>query len=281
MTLYEMRTKFRQAMQPLYGAEETDSFFRLVLEFRHGMSRADLALRPDTLLTEEDVVFWEEVMAALSVHRPIQYILGETTFFGRRFHVGPDVLIPRPETEELVAWMVSDIDPRSRILDIGTGSGAIALTLALELPSSRVTALDVSDAALSVASGNARSLGAQVVFCQTDILRAETLDTFDVIVSNPPYVRQLEKAEMNPNVLSYEPHLALFVEDADPLLFYRRIASLARGALAPGGWLYFEINQYFGKETADVLIQAGFEDVTLRQDIFGNDRMIRGRKPYS
>lgn len=281
MTLHEMRTKFREVISPLYGSEETDSFFRLILEFRHKLTRAELALRPDTPVTVDDRRFWDEVIDGLMIHRPIQYILGEVSFCGRTFRVTPDVLIPRPETEELVGWMVSDVNPQSRILDIGTGSGAIAVSLALELPSAAVTALDVSDAALAVAGRNACELHAAVTFRKADILLTDTLETFDVMVSNPPYVRELEKAEMNPNVLSYEPHLALFVQDTDPLLFYRKIASLARKALSPGGWLYFEINQYLGQETATLLKERGFSEVTLRKDIFGNDRMLRARQPYS
>jgi len=281
MTLHEMRTKFREEIEPLYGKEETDSFFRIILEFRHGMSRVDLVLRPETLLSAEDVRFWEAIIKGLSAFRPLQYMLGETTFYGRKFRVSPDVLIPRPETEELVEWIVREIGPDSRILDIGTGSGAIAISLALELPSAQVSALDVSEAALLLAKGNAKSLGADVVFHQADILQTERLDAFDVIVSNPPYVRHLEKSQMKSNVLDFEPHLALFVEDDDALLFYRKIASLASDALSPGALLFFEINQYLGAQMTDLLKGFGFQDVVLRQDIFGNDRMLRGRKPYS
>lgn len=281
MTLHEMRTKFRGEIEPLYGKEETDSFFRIILEFRHGMSRVDLVLRPDTLLSTDDARFWEAIIKGLSAFRPLQYLLGETTFYGRKFHVSPDVLIPRPETEELVEWMVREIGPACRILDIGTGSGAIAISLALELPLARVSALDVSENALSIAKDNAKSLGADVEFHEGDILQTERLDEFDVIVSNPPYVRHLEKSQMKPNVLDFEPHLALFVEDDDALLFYRKITSLAWDALSPGGWLFFEINQYLGSQMTDLLKGFGFQDVVLRQDIFGNDRMLCGRKAYS
>lgn len=281
MTLKEIRTKFTAALVSLYGQEEADSFFRLLLEFRHGMTRMDFALRPETNLTESDVVFWRTATDALLRQEPIQYLTGETHFCGRRFAVGPEVLIPRPETEELVEWIASEAAPGSRILDIGTGSGAIAVSLGLDVPGAKVSALDVSPQALERAKANGLSNGAEVTFLQQDILQTTFLEVYDIIVSNPPYVRHLEKEEMKPNVLQHEPHLALFVPDDDALLFYRKITELAVQALPAGGKLYFEVNQYLGEATAKLLVDAGFASVELRKDIYGNDRMLRGIKPYS
>ena len=202
-------------------------------------------------------------------------------FFSYRFLVDENVLIPRPETEELVDWVLTTVTPTSKplkIIDIGTGSGCIAISLAKSLPNAEVTAVDVSAKALQVARCNAELNGVTINFLQQDILQTTTLpDTYDIIISNPPYVRSLEKAEMQANVLEYEPHLALFVSDTDPLLFYDRIATLARRALSPQGSLFFEINQYLGEEMKALLKAKGFEKVVLRQDLSGNDRMIMSR----
>ena len=199
-------------------------------------------------------------------------------FFSYRFLVDENVLIPRPETEELVDWVLTTVTPTSKplkIIDIGTGSGCIAISLAKSLPNAEVTAVDVSAKALQVARCNAELNGVTINFLQQDILQTSTLpDTYDIIISNPPYVRSLEKAEMQANVLEYEPHLALFVSDTDPLLFYNRIAALARKSLSPQGSLFFEINQYLGDEMIALLKAKGFEKVVLRQDLSGNDRMI-------
>ena len=191
------------------------------------------------------------------------------------------MLIPRPETEELVDWVLTTVTPTSKplkIIDIGTGSGCIAISLAKSLPNAKVTAVDVSAKALQVARRNAELNGVTINFLQQDILQTTSLpDTYDIIISNPPYVRSLEKAEMQANVLEYEPHLALFVSDTDPLLFYNRIATLARKSLSPQGSLFFEINQYLGEEMKALLKAKGFEKVVLRQDLSGNDRMIMSR----
>ena len=204
--------------------------------------------------------------------------MGETVFFSYRFLVDENVLIPRPETEELVDWVLTTVTPSSKplkIIDIGTGSGCIAISLAKSLPNAEVTAVDVSAKALQVARRNAELNGVTINFLQQDILQTTALpDTYDIIISNPPYVRSLEKAEMQANVLEYEPHLALFVSDTDPLLFYDRIATLARKSLSPQGSLFFEINQYLGEEMKALLKAKGFEKVVLRQDLSGNDRMM-------
>jgi release factor glutamine methyltransferase len=215
---------------------------------------------------------------------PVQYILGETSFCGLMFSVNSKVLIPRPETEELVARIVGDhTGKKVRILDVGTGSGCIAVALAHALPGSDVTAVDVSAGALQVAAVNARRNKVAVSFIRTDVLSLQQAEQditgrFDLIVSNPPYVRESEKAGMEKNVLLYEPPQALFVADNDPLLFYRAIARLSEKKLKEGGYLYFEINSQLGKETTDALKKEGYENVELIRDLSGKDRIIKAEK---
>ena len=253
----------------------------MLLEHYAKCSKATVLACAKEPLAEKVVTPIKEAIRELQNHKPIQYILGETVFFSYRFLVDENVLIPRPETEELVDWVLITVTPTSKplkIIDIGTGSGCIAISLAKSLPNAEVTAVDVSAKALQVASRNAELNGVTINFLQQDILQTTTLpDTYDIIISNPPYVRSLEKAEMQANVLEYEPHLALFVSDTDPLLFYDRIATLARKALSPQGSLFFEINQYLGDEMKTLLKAKGFEKVVLRKDLSGNDRMIMSR----
>ena len=219
-------------------------------------------------------------MSELKKEKPIQYLLGETEFNGLKFKVNENVLIPRPETEELVE-LICHCEERSnlkavKILDIGTGSGCIAISLARNMLNADVFAIDVSAEALKVAKQNAEQNQVSVTFLEKDILQAEDLlEQFDVIVSNPPYVRNLEKQEIKNNVLENEPHLALFVDDFDALIFYRKIALLATKNLNNGGQLFFEINQYLGKEMIQLLNELSFSDIELRKDIYGNDRMTR------
>ncbi|WP_141882971.1 peptide chain release factor N(5)-glutamine methyltransferase, partial [Flavobacterium psychrophilum] len=221
------------------------------------------------------------VLLQLKEQKPIQYILGETQFFGLPFYVNENTLIPRPETEELVEWIIKENLKISslknlKILDIGTGSGCIAISLAKNLPNASVFAIDVSDKALATAQKNAVLNEVDITFIEKNILQTEDLNQeFDIIVSNPPYVRNLEKKEIHKNVLEYEPHLALFVEDNDSLLFYRKITELATRNLSNNGQLYFEINQYLGKETVELLEKYNFKNTTLKKDIYGNDRMIK------
>lgn len=215
----------------------------------------------------------------MKIQKPIQYILGETEFYGLPFLVNENTLIPRQETEELVEWIVKEEEKREegrvKILDIGTGSGCIAISLAKNLSNAKVFAIDVSEKALATAKKNADINNVNVTFLLKNILETNDLEQqFDIIVSNPPYVRNLEKAEIKPNVLEYEPHLALFVEDTDALLFYRKIAQLAMKNLNSNGKLYFEINQYLGKETVALLECLELSNVELKKDIYGNDRMI-------
>ena len=217
----------------------------------------------------------------LKQFEPIQYILGETEFFGLKLKVNPDVLIPRPETEELVQWICeTSWPPKSVILDVGTGSGCIALALKKQLRHTEMCALDVSERALQTAIENATKNGLEVHFIHADILQWSKKDwpLFDCIVSNPPYVRELDKKQMQPNVLEFEPETALFVSDDDPLIFYRETGHFAAHYLKPGGKLFFEINENLGDETCGLLKYIGFKNIKLRKDIHGKDRMIIGEK---
>ena len=296
MVIKNYKNRFLQELSSLYDEKEVESFFYLTLEKLHQKKRIDLALQPDLSMDETQLSQWETVLTELKTYKPIQYILGETEFYGLPFLVNENVLIPRPETEELVGLIVSSFkfqvsSPEVsglKILDIGTGSGCIPISLKKNLPSAEVFAIDVSPNALEVAQKNAEINGVEVNFIEANILLTDSLalptrntqhaTTFDIIVSNPPYVRNLEKAEINPNVLEFEPHLALFVEDNDALLFYRKITELAKSHLAENGKLYFEINQYLGKETVALVESYGFKNVQLIKDIYGNDRMISAEK---
>ncbi|WDF58799.1 peptide chain release factor N(5)-glutamine methyltransferase [Flavobacterium sp. KACC 22758] len=281
MKIKQYRTQFIKELSSLYDAYEAESFFYLILEDKHKLRQIDLALNHELAFTEEDFVVWDSLLAQLKKEVPIQYLLGKTNFYGLDFEVNENVLIPRPETEELVEWIISEnkgIDKKEKIkiLDIGTGSGCIAVSLAKNLPNADVYAIDVSKKAIETAKRNAIRNDVNVTFIFQDILQAEELKCkYDVIVSNPPYVRNLEKEEIKKNVLDYEPHLALFVDDNDALLFYRKIASLAQNNLLAKGQLYFEINQYLGKEMIELLGKMDFINIDLRKDIYDNDRMIK------
>ncbi|WP_338409212.1 peptide chain release factor N(5)-glutamine methyltransferase [uncultured Flavobacterium sp.] len=280
MILKEYKNKFIESLALIYDNHEIDSFFYIITEYLHQKKRVDLALNPNFVLTETELEKWKSIVDELKQEKPIQYILGETEFFGLRFFVNEHTLIPRSETEELVELILSNNKRSSstfkpKILDIGTGSGCIAICLAKHIANAEVYALDVSKKALTVATKNALDNKVEIVFLQQSILKTDDLfQEFDLIVSNPPYVRNLEKVAINKNVLDYEPHLALFVEDTDALLFYRKIAQLALKNLTPSGKLYFEINQYLAKETVDLLKNLGFNTIQLFQDVYGNDRMI-------
>ncbi|WP_317207119.1 peptide chain release factor N(5)-glutamine methyltransferase [Flavobacterium chungbukense] len=282
MKIKQYRTQFIKELSPFYDAYEAESFFYLILEDRHKLRQIDLALNHELVFEENDFVMWDEIVSHLKNEVPIQYLLGKTNFYGLDFEVNEDVLIPRPETEELVEWIINENagpekSKKIKILDIGTGSGCIAISLAKNLPNAEVVAIDVSKKALETAKRNAVRNNVDVTFVLQDILKEEELRCqFDIIVSNPPYVRNLEKAEIKKNVLDYEPHLALFVEDNDALIFYRKIASLAKKSLLGKGKLYFEINQYLGKEMIELLENIDFKNIELRKDIYDNDRMLKG-----
>jgi release factor glutamine methyltransferase len=289
MLLKQYKTHFFNSLKSIQDEREIESFFFILTEYLHNLKRVDVALNPDFELSEEEVEKWNAILAELQQEKPIQYITGEAWFYGLRFEVNENTLIPRPETEELVEWILNSPITHHpsliTILDIGTGSGCIPISLKANLPQANVSAIDISEKALEVAKRNAELNKVEINFIQTNILEVEDLSklgtsnfqlpaSIDIIVSNPPYVRVLEKQEIKKNVLDYEPHLALFVEDNDALLFYRKIAQLALKNLAPNGLLFFEINQYLGKETVALLENLGFKNIELRKDIYGNDRMI-------
>jgi release factor glutamine methyltransferase len=269
---------------------EVESFFYLIAEHLHQMKRVDLALKPHLEMNDSDVSKWNSILEELKIQKPIQYILGETEFYGLKFLVNEDVLIPRSETEELVDLVLKSTkgevqNTKLNVLEIGTGSGCIPISLKKNLSNADVFAIDISKKALKIAKKNAAVNQVEITFIQADILKTNDLSelstfnfqlpiSFDIIVSNPPYVRMLEKEEIKPNVLEYEPHLALFVENHDALLFYRKIGQLAMKNLSENGMLFFEINQYMGKETADLVTDLGFKNIKLLKDIYGNDRMI-------
>ncbi|WP_339918604.1 peptide chain release factor N(5)-glutamine methyltransferase [uncultured Flavobacterium sp.] len=282
MKIKEYRSQFIHELLPIYDEGEAESFFYLILEEERQLKRIDLALDPELVFGEEEIILWNSILEQLKLEIPIQYLLGKTSFFGLDFEVNENVLIPRPETEELVEWIINGNSKTERfkdlkILDIGTGSGCIAISLAKNMPNARVYAIDVSEKALATAKRNAILNQVDVKFITQNILETEDLkEQFDIIVSNPPYVRNLEKQEIKKNVLDNEPHLALFVEDDDALIFYKKIAALAQKNLSGEGSLFFEINQYLGKDMLTLLEKMNFKNIELRKDIYGNDRMIRG-----
>lgn len=278
MLIQEVKHHFFLELSNLYPETEIQSFFTILIEFKLHLSRIQLALEHNFELDNDDFEFLQNALLKLKNQIPIQYIVGETAFYGLLFKVDKNVLIPRPETEELVEWILQNHKKSEslKILDIGTGSGCIAISLAKNLPNSQVSALDISAEALNVAKNNAEFNQVTIDFLLADVLAIEKLpDTFDVIVSNPPYVRELEKSLMQQNVLSNEPHIALFVENENPLLFYDKIAELAKNHLTENGVLYFEINQYLGSETVDLLKLKGFKNIELKKDIYGVDRMVK------
>ena len=281
MKLKQYRNHFVQTLTPLYDAPEAESFFYLALENRHQLKRVDLVLQPDLEIGESELENWNQILDGLKDFIPIQYLLGKADFYGLEFEVNASTLIPRPETEELVQWIILDSKRTAkssplRILDIGTGSGCIAIALAKNLPNAEVSAIDISEKALEMAKRNASFNCVTVKFLQQNILETATLEQqYDIIVSNPPYVRELEKHELKPNVIDNEPHLALFVPDDDALVFYRKIANLALQSLRQDGRLYFEINQYLGTEMIGLLESLDFKSINLRKDIYGNDRMLK------
>lgn len=275
----------RKRLQSVYTEGEASAILFLVLEKRFGLSRTDVLVGRLDSLTSEDCDLLENIVCRLEQGEPVQYVLGEADFDGMTLGVGAGVLIPRPETEELVEWIAEDFKGAKhlRILDVGTGSGCIALALKRRFPDAEVRAWDISDEALRIASANAGRLGLDVVFERRDALCTEVPEadfaTYDVIVSNPPYICEKERADMDNNVLRHEPSTALFVPDSEPLLFYRSISEISLKMLRKGGSLYFEINREYGRETQDMMSGMGYGAVALRQDFMENDRMVKGVKP--
>lgn len=278
MKITQLQSLFHSRLDSLYPKEEIDSFFHLLTEAELGLTRIDKALQPHFEIKEKNHSFFLKTIEELQKQKPLQYILGKTEFYGLPFKVDKNVLIPRPETEELVQWILDETQDKKhqKIVDIGTGSGCIAIALAKNSKQADVTGIDFSEKALAVAQANAKYNKVLTKFRKENILKTKTLpEKYDIIVSNPPYVRRLEKKEMKKNVLDYEPSTALFVDDSNPLVFYDKISDLAKKHLTPNGMLFFEINQYLGQEMVTLLKNKGFSDIELRRDIFDNDRMIK------
>lgn len=269
-----------RTLEPLYGNGEARAITDYVLDVCFGLSKADILCGAVDEMTAEKTAELNKIFGRLMEGEPVQYVLGRAEFSGRWFNVRPGVLIPRPETEELCAWITADSKASAspKVLDIGTGSGCIAITLQLDMPESKVTAWDISADALDVARENAQQLGANVNFVKQDALNAKPEGEWDVIVSNPPYICEKEKKDMAVNVLEHEPHTALFVPDADPLLFYRAITRLAVQTLSKSGRLYFEINPIYADDTCRMMQAEGMTAVELRSDMYGKQRMAKGIK---
>lgn len=293
MLLREIKNIFHKELDSLYSNEEVGSFFFMLIEQYLNLQRFVLALEPNLMISKEKETPFFEALSRLKLQEPIQHIIGYAHFMDMELKVNKHVLIPRPETEELVRWIIEEVPSEKyklrstkykvqsgiplKILDVGTGSGCIAIALAKNLPNAEVYALDVSEEALKVAKDNALSNAVDVNFLKKDVLTIESLqEEFDIIVSNPPYVREFEKKKMQKNVLEYEPELALFVANDNPLVFYQRITDFAGHHLKESGALFFEINQYLGKETKELLRDYNFSQIKLRKDMFGNDRMLKG-----
>ena len=277
--------QFWQSLTPLYDAGEAQAIVRTVLDVEYGMSLTDIICGKVNELSSDEERNLEEIITRLQNGEPVQYVLGEADFAGRTFHVEPGVLIPRPETAELCQWIEEEVssleaDERKQILDICTGSGCIAITLGLNIPNSEVTGWDISEDALRIAQGNVEMLKAGNVRIeyQDALMLPKAAEAADIIVSNPPYICEKEKADMEKNVLEHEPSIALFVPDEDPLKFYRAIAEYASSALKPEGALYFEINPIYEKETREMLEELGFKDIETKDDAFGKKRMMKAKK---
>lgn len=294
MIVKQYRNYFNETLKTIYPITEIDSFFFLLLEEYLGFRRVDIVLKSDFKITPETLNLLQSATKQLEQEVPLQYIIGKTEFYGLPFVVNKHVLIPRPETEELVACVVSESSrvktfntstkqttetKQLKILDIGTGSGCIPVSLKKQLPFAKISAIDISKEALSVAKKNAVLNNVDIHFILQDILKTVALDQqYDIIISNPPYVRELEKKELKNNVLKNEPHLALFVENDNPLIFYAKIAELAKKYLNKNGLLFFEINQYLATETIDLVNKKGLKNIQLKKDMFGNDRIIVASK---
>ncbi len=275
-SLRDIKNRFISELAPYYQKVELNVLFMHFCDHILSLNSSEVALNYNLIINDDQIAKLDKLIDQLKNFEPIQYIYGLTDFYGLKLNVNSNVLIPRPETEELVDIIIKE-NPNSslKVLDIGTGSGCIAVSLAKFLKNAKVAAIDVSDAALQVAKNNATNNKVTIQFYQNDILNTNNLPAnYDIIVSNPPYVRNLEKAEMQPNVLNHEPHLALFVTDENPFIFYDKIAQLAYKQLNTNGKLYFEINQYLGEKTKDILLNIGFSKVLLKNDFLGKDRFI-------
>lgn len=299
----DCRKYYAGELEKIYGSDEANALIMILLEHYFNIDRVKMALEPDLRLSESELLTLHFAVKELLKSKPVQYIIGETEFCGMRFFVNKNVLIPRPETEGLVNHLAATLSPSFRpdierremvaekspanisILDIGTGSGCIAISLAKLIPNSDVTAVDVSEKALEVARKNAETNDVNVHFVFDDILNPQNPELIDnqynIIVSNPPYVCESEKSEMRANVLDYEPSTALFVSDNDPLIFYRKILEFAQKTLKPSGEIWFEINERFGKGMKNLCLEKGFKNVEIIRDFRGRERIVRARRQFS
>lgn len=298
MNVKNYRSQFSTNLSTIYPKTEIDSFFFILIDEYLDLQRIDITLNPDFKINNENLLVLNRALERLKNEEPIQYIIGKTEFYGFPFLVDENTLIPRPETEELVEWILLEAEKLKssnalkslNILDIGTGSGCIPISLAKKIPAASISAIDVSIGALKIAKKNAALNNVKIEFIEANILHTDHLNIFadsstlsnsnfknkfNIIVSNPPYVRELEKREIQNNVLQNEPHLALFVSNENPLIFYNKIADLAKQNLTKDGLLFFEINQYLGQETLKILTEKGFKNIELLKDLFGNERMIK------
>jgi len=287
MKLKDLQQQFHSTLDTIYGKEEVSSFFSILTEFYLGLQRHHLILNPDEIISENDHLLFQNALEELKKERPVQYIIQSTEFLGLPLKVNENVLIPRPETEELVQWISKEIAqlPKQElhILDIGTGSGCIAIALKKKFPKTHVYGIDISGEALQLAKENAKLNQADISFAVADILVQNELPfnhdlKFDIIVSNPPYVREMEKEQMQSNVLGNEPSLALFVSDEDPLIFYQAIRNFAVNNLSENGLLFFEINEYLGNAMRTLLMNGIFKDIIIKKDVFEKDRMVKAIK---
>ena len=279
----DIRNYYCEQLCSIYDRDEANAMILILFEHYFNISRVKMALEPELRLSESEMLTFHFAVKDLLKSKPLQYIIGETEFCGLKFKVNESTLIPRPETSELIMKIVESQKPKAKsqksILDIGTGSGCIAISLAKHIADSKVYALDISEKALEIAKENAANNNIEVTFIHDDILSLRNnIDAkFDIIVSNPPYVRELEKAEMRDNVLNWEPHTALFVSDNDPLVFYRNILEFAKTHLNEKGEVWFEINEYLGKEMTELCKTMGFSDVEIHKDFRGKERVILAR----
>lgn len=283
MTIQSAFAGLVEAIKPVYDAREAANIAHLVMEHITGLGKLDRVVHKDADLSPVQETQYHQAMKALLEHRPVQHITGKSWFYGLELMVNDQVLIPRPETEELVEWILLDhpSQPALRLLDVGTGSGSIPIALKKQWPVADIWAMDISACAIAVATRNAGIQHAQIRFLHQDVLSPDAfkvLPSFNIIVSNPPYIPERERKEMQTQVEAFEPSIALFVPDKDPLLFYRAIAALAKEKLEPGGKLYFEIHESYGPEVVEMLQKKGFVHVLLRQDMFGKNRMVRATR---
>ena len=276
----DVRNHYRQKLANIYSDKEAETLLFILIAEYTGLTRAEILMKPEEPISESQLLKIHFGVKALQNHKPIQYVIGKTDFFGLTFILTPDVLIPRPETEELVDWIIHDQTNHkiTNVLDIGTGSGCIAIVLKKHFPNAAVEAVEFSPGAVAVSQKNNEMNNAGVVIKQMDFLdqkQWDSLGQYDLVVSNPPYVRQSEKKEMKLNVINYEPDRALFVTDADPLIFYRHIALFSKAHMKPGGSVFCEVNQYLANETVKLFEELLTRDVELKRDVFGNNRFLK------